>query len=302
MATLEELQNKITLLEQQLSVKSSVRVTPHRKLERFSGAVKDAIKTDDWIEDAKSLMSTLPEDEHVAFITSHLEGVARKEVKFADEAERNTSGKIFKILRDNFGEKRSDTQLKTALYERKQLESETVRQFSRGLLEIAAKLEGEADKDKLLTGIFKENLRDDYVRREVKKKVREEPGVKFSALRDLAIELAEDEVGVSQKTTSNEVVASNCNVKDNSGVDLRSLVETLIASQEKLAKQNSELLEQLKDSNGNRNRGRYNSFKRGGSDGCWHCHQGGHVKKNCPKLAGNVRAQGNGAVPPSANH
>ena len=73
---------------------------------------------------------------------------------------RDTAAKIFKIFCDNFGENPSNTQLKTALYEHKQMESEMVRQFSRGLLEIAAKIEGEADKEKLLMLIFMENLLD----------------------------------------------------------------------------------------------------------------------------------------------
>ena len=228
MASLEELNTKIEELQRQLTQKPAIRVTQHRKLDRFSGNERDARKTTDWVEDARAVLQTVPADEQVSFILSHLTGTAREEVRFAEETKKDSTEKIFNILEDNFGEKRSDAQLKTALYDRFQKNSETVRQYSRALLELANKIRKQTDKDKLLVEVFCENLGDVYVRREIKKILRDNPDTKFTTLRDLAIQLAEDEGDTLMTTTaSSSQAAATANVNQcNESIDLKSLVDS----------------------------------------------------------------------------
>jgi hypothetical protein len=294
MATVDELKTQIEELQKRLEQKVSVRMAPTRKLDKFSGDEPD--KTDDWIEDARSVLSTIPEDEKVNFLIGSITGVAREEIKFAEDEKKNTVDKIFTILRDNFGEKRSDAQLKTALYDRCQRDSETVRHYSRSLLEIVNKLRNKSKNNELLVEVFSENLSDVYVRREVKRKLREDPGIKFAALRDLAIQFAEDEIDVPEKKVKVSQNATNVSNVNECGTDLKVLVETLIESQKTLTQQNAELLQQLRVGNVSRSTSRGERLIK-----CWHCHKVGHVRKDCFKLAGNVQAQGNGTVPPQSS-
>lgn len=307
MATIEDLTARIAQLETQLAQKTSVKVTHQRKLERFSGKVKS--KTDDWIEDAKAILRSVAEDEKVPFLLGHLESVAREEIKFAEETDKDTVDKIFKILEDNFGEKRTDAQLKTLLYEQCQKPPQTVREFSRELLELASKMKSQEGREAMLIEAFKENLSDSYVRREVKKKHKDTPNIKFTALRDFAIDLAEDEVCKSANASSNAVSANNVVESNVVGSEVKSMIESMLKCQESLASQQAELLKQLSNRatdgvvNSNRTQGRGRYVK------CWYCSKMGHTKKNCFKLAndekqdhrsgGRTSQAGNGPVPPS---
>ena len=307
MADIEELRTRIQQLETQLAQKTSVRITPQRKLERFSGKIVS--KTDDWIEDAKAILCSVPEGDRLTFLLSHLEGTARREVTFAEDSDKDSVDKIFKILQENFGEKRTDAQLKTVLYERSQKSNETVRQFSRELLELVGKLKIQDDRDKILIEVFSENLLDTYVRREVKKKLKDQPAIKFSALRDFAIDLAEDEVEKSSSSLNNSdnsvKSVDNTVVSNVVGAEFKSMMESMLKCQESLASQQAELLKQLSNNvvggaDGNRTQGYRHKLR------CWYCNRLGHTKKNCYKYAADMKKEqgqgtqaGNGSVPPS---
>ena len=310
MPEMEALQQKVDGLEQQLSQRLAGRVKPHRKLERFSGS--DPKHTDDWIEDARAILAAIPAEDQINYLVSHLEGEARNEVRFAEAANKETTEKIFSLLGEQFGEKRTDAQLKSVLYERRQKDTETVRKYSRGLLELVSKLKDQTGKDKLLIEVFCENLKDVYVRREVKKKFREDGNIKFAALRDFAIQLAEDEVstGPSACEADSKVQCVGNVVQGTAqsaevGKDFKIMMESLIKSQEMLAQQHNELLKCLIGKPcGSGPKAAVSSSRK---PICWHCQKVGHIKRDCYLLKSDTHAskglgktlQGNGEVPPS---
>ena len=129
-----------------------VRTSKERKLRRFAGVSSEL---SDWIEDARASVDELSDTEASSFLWRHIEGVAREELRMYKEAERGSAEKIFDILREAFGERRSDLQIKRDLFDRRQGSKETLRAYSRALTELVHKLRGvsQVEKNKMLVGI-----------------------------------------------------------------------------------------------------------------------------------------------------
>ena len=132
------------------------------------------------------------------FLLSSLEGPAKKEVRFADEAVRESPDAIFELLKKSFGERSTLAQLVSTLFSRKQNERESLRDFSHALLELADRINSvEADalpnRDKLLRDHFIEKLRDRQLRRDLAKCTRDDPSISFREIREEAFLLSPGE-------------------------------------------------------------------------------------------------------------
>ena len=62
-------------------------------------------------------------------------------MKLYPKSDLTNSDKIFDLLQESFGEKRSVPQLLKAFYDRRQREGETLRAFSHALRELQAKIQ-----------------------------------------------------------------------------------------------------------------------------------------------------------------
>jgi hypothetical protein len=164
-----------------------VRSSVDRKLRRFGGNEEE---TENWIEDARCVTQGLPDKEAVSVIYRHLEGIAREEVKLYPEGVWDDPDKLFAILRAAFGEKRSSAQLKKLIYERSQRKNESLRSYSRALLDLVQRLDGSVEKDAMLCEVFCDNVLDKYLRVELKRKFRGNPNIGFIALREFAIQIS----------------------------------------------------------------------------------------------------------------
>ena len=108
--------------------------------------------------------------------------------------EKDSVDKIFIFLLSAFGETRSNAQLKRELYERRQRN----REFSRALLEISeGRSNAKQSKNEMFIEVFCENLIDIHIKREMKRLVRSQTTISFSALRSEAIRHEEDGMGNS---------------------------------------------------------------------------------------------------------
>ena len=189
LARLEEMVETLKRNQQQ-PVNVTVTAPPTRKLRMFSGRTSELHY---WFGEARSILPSVSSTERLSFLIAHLDGPAREEVRYAPSDEKDCIDKIFTLLVSTFGETRSNTQLKRELYDRVQGSRESVREFSRALLEISEGLTDKAEsKDNMLIEVFCENLLEPQIKREIKRLVRTDHKISFRALRSEAIQLEED--------------------------------------------------------------------------------------------------------------
>ena len=181
--------------------KQLVVIPNEQKLKKFSGRHGDnELSIEDFIDNAKSAITSrgLPLPEQANFVLSYLEGPAKDEMKLYPKSDLTNSDKIFDLLQESFGEKRSVPQLLKAFYDRRQREGETLRAFSHALRELQAKIQKKSvtkssGQDAALRDHFAENVRDPLLRKELKKFIRTHPEISFLDTREEAIRWAEED-------------------------------------------------------------------------------------------------------------
>lgn len=91
---------------------------------------------DEWVEEAKTCMRIrhLSNADQAFFLFDHLEGEAREEVRYHPEIERGDPDKIILALRELYGCSQSYVALQEAFFSRRQLEGETLLEFSLALM------------------------------------------------------------------------------------------------------------------------------------------------------------------------
>ena len=97
-------------------------------------------------------------------------------------------------------------QLKKLIYERTQRKHETLRSYSRALLDLVQKLSDKVDRNEMLCEVFSDNVQDKYLRVELKKKLREEPSLTFIQLREYALQISEEDADCCSSSVKPEVM------------------------------------------------------------------------------------------------
>ena len=180
---------------------SHVVVPRERKIPTFTGSESDSWNNvEDFIEEVEGIFRArdMSVDVAVDFVLSHLQNPARDELKLRQKTARNTAPKIFTILREAFGEKRSLPQLLKAFYDRYQQPGENILEFSHALRKhfqrVVTKCPSAADdSDTTLRDTFVDNLRDPLLRKELKRMIRSSSSVTFLDVREEALRWSEDD-------------------------------------------------------------------------------------------------------------
>ncbi|XP_037402125.1 uncharacterized protein LOC119265439 [Pygocentrus nattereri] len=176
-----------------------IYIPRERKCPRFSGKSADMPSVEDWVEEVRRSLEGrhMSPREQALFIYDHLDGEAKTEIKFRPASERNDPEKILTILVDIYGCSKSYIGLQKQFFHRRQLEGESLREYSHSLLSLMEIIKRQsprpiANGDHLVRDQFIEYVRDSMLRRELKRTVRLNPNVPFLTIRSDAIRWVEE--------------------------------------------------------------------------------------------------------------
>ncbi|XP_038057836.1 uncharacterized protein LOC119729292 [Patiria miniata] len=189
------------------AIKSNHKPTTQRaiKLARFNGRPSRAGDPTilEWIDevDIYCQQCHIPDKEKAQVVYNHLGGLARDEVK-CNPSVKGDYKALMRLLNRQFGADETVQSLQKSLYERHQLEDESLMDYSRSLIRlydriIEAGSEGEKEglkglKDKVLINQFVAGAKNQSMRLELRRLELATPGQSFSALRDAALDLFRD--------------------------------------------------------------------------------------------------------------
>lgn len=185
-----------------------------RKCPIFRGT--HGIGVEEWEEEVRTSMRVRhvgPTDQ-ASFLFDHLEGEARDEIKYRPVAEREDPDKVLSILKELYGCQESYVSLQEDFFSRRQLEGETLQEFSHSLFCLMDKVKANSphavtNSDILLRDQFTQNVNNSDLRRELKRYVRENVDCTLLDVRSEAITW-EREGGVESKTN---IIPSFCAVQ-----------------------------------------------------------------------------------------
>ena len=296
MATIEDLEKQIKDLkkgfEESLKQKSSIIVQSLPKVQKFSGDRKELTH---WIADIETCISlqSLDDARAVNYIMNNLEGRALTEIEFVPDDKRTTPKEIFDLLRKAFGEL---THLEDFYHTRKQKTGESLEDFAYGLMDLIERIiklnpQFTTNKDVTLHDKFANRVRDVALRRHLKDKIKTNPKLAFSEVRELGMHVfhisniahswqAEDNSGKAELITSEVEGAIACENVTQEGLSqdqgLQKQILELFAMQRKQQEQletQQKLLCKLID---NKTTGKAeNPVWR-----CYSCGDPGHLKRN----------------------
>ena len=194
------------------------------KLSCFSGRpVKPGDPTvKEWLEEVEIYCQQckIPGSEKAQIVLNHLKSTTRDEIKCHGEAGLNFES-LKKLLHKHFGGWETVQSLHKALYERVQLEDETLMDFSRALirmydriLEVASdseKVSLQGLRDKVLIGQFVAGAKSQGVRLELRRLELSKSQQTFPELRDAALEIFRDlERAPKAKRAQTRQVVADC--------------------------------------------------------------------------------------------
>ncbi|CAC5426611.1 unnamed protein product [Mytilus coruscus] len=180
------------IAKEKSAMEPKVVFTPReRKLTKFSGQ-KDCEQTvEEFIDEVELLLRTRPtsSEEKVDFILSHLEGPAREELRYRSASEKKTPATVLGILREVFGEKSTISELLSDFYQCRQKEGQSLQEYSHDLMNKLSKVckrdpKAVQDRDKAIRSQFAENVREPWLKRDLKKRLRDHPDLAFNDIRE----------------------------------------------------------------------------------------------------------------------
>lgn len=285
---------------------ATVYVPRDRKLSDFSGQIQTGEPcVEDWIASMRSAfkVSRVPVEDRIELVKQHLKGEAKLTVKFMLDGREDVDA-VFDILEETYGDKVPIGSRLLEFYDRKQVPGESIRMYAYSLQEKLQRVckrdpDSIADTNKTLKEQFVLGLRDDVLRRDMKREVKQDPGVSFVQLMQSAITWSEEEEMVTTnplRSTSKPRGTVNAAVAGEVSPPLtlealHQAIQQLAARQEELFKAvNSRVRESPAPSKPKRPPLRDED----GQYICYTCGQPGHTSRRCRQNKGNESGSAEG--------
>jgi hypothetical protein len=270
-------------------------ILPSQRLDKFRGPPEKSTDPSvrEWVADVRATaeIRKLTDADFSSLILSHLGGKARQEIAGRGDDVKKKPEDILAILLNVFGDLDQRLPVLQQRFYAYQQEGEDILTCSLTLVEIYDRIiELDAGfknaREQSLKGRFAEAVKDETLRRELRRLNEEQSTLPFFELRDRAVRW----VGASGQAapkhrTVNEIAA---------GGATEELTQTLKRQSEMLEQQQRQINEllQAKRNYGGRNRwndGNQVSRDRGSRNErrCWNCQSLEHLKRDCPQNAPN---------------
>lgn len=312
---IEQLRIKLLHVEARQAATSKstppVYIKSERKLPKLAGRpVKDSDPdVEDWVTDMRDHIVNIPtNDEKIEFVLDHLTGNAKTEIRMRPSDMKKTADDILKIVEETFKIQDNLAQLRHKFYEREQTENESLETYSLSLMKLMHsinKKEGgdSSNNEKILTEKFIDGVRDYQLKRELRRFSMENPSMPFIEFRGRGLLWVDDRQPNSSKSAAsiNKVSIEETTPEFQSN----DILEVIKKQQELLEKQQKQIdfLTQMvprqqfhyrgrgihSDRGRSRGRGYRRSLGRSNTITCYHCHEEGHKKPDCPKLSATAR-------------
>ena len=319
---LEKLRMKLKVMEAKQAAEAAkphhpIYIKSERKIPKLAGRpTKDSDpKVDDWISDMKEHLPSIPTNEgKIEFVIDHLTGSAKTEVRLRPADNKKTADDILKIIEDTYKLQDTAAQMRHKFYERVQGEHESLEEYSLALMKllhnIGKKEGGEiTNKDKILTEKFIDGVRDQQLKRELRRFSMENAALPFIEFRGRMLLWVDDTQTTSDKTVGVNKVSTEKKSTNDEILDMMKKQQDILEKQQ----QQIELLTQMtqhpnyqqqnrgRGFYGRGNRGRGRGYGRGAGRGsqsdykiiCYYCKAEGHKRNECPKLLGKQNSKDN---------
>lgn len=262
-----------------------------RKCPIFRGT--HGIGINEWEEEVRISMRVrhVGLNDQASFIFDHLEGEARDEIRYRPTAERENPERVFAILKELYGCQKPYVSLQEDFFSRRQLDGETLQEFSHALFCLMEKVVAcsphrMTNSPTLLRDQFVENVINPDLRRELKRFVRTKPACTLLDVRAEALSW-EREGGVgdgrinfhsvptlcSSQTVSMQPQVSDPPFSDTTASQLAALIALVQTQQEQLAQITQTLVAMRQPSEPR--------SPRPSSFVCHRCQQPGHIARYC---------------------
>ncbi|XP_039858603.1 uncharacterized protein LOC120715604 [Simochromis diagramma] len=274
-----------------------VYVQQDRKLPTFSGKLDNmgSLTLDEWIEQMRDFVRTRgrTEKEQAQIIFNHLEGTARTEIKFLPKEQKENVEKIFDTLKEMYSCLDSHISLQRRFFNRKQLEGESLIDFSHSLMALMDQIiktdeEAARKASKDLRDQFCDGVRDQTLRIRLRDLINANPQWRIREARAEATRWMAQYENQPFRSRYNQSVSvsadmqASCESVDSRTSEYAELVSLFKAQQTQLELVIKALNPQEVAASSNRTSRRRRTVN--GKPICFRCEQIGHIAQFCPTL------------------
>lgn len=270
-----------------------VYVQQDRKCHKFYGNLDhaDSLPIEEWIEEIENHVQTkrLSEKEKLLFVFNQLDGEARVEIKFQSSEVRGNADEMFKVLRELYGSSHSHNSLQRRFFNRKQLEGESLLEYSHALMILMDQVNKSnvnvvSNPQVVLRDQFCEGVRDRLLSRELKGLVRQHVDWLLFDVRKEAIQWVTEGESLLFTSRSKQIPVSS-EAQVGVACEAASLEHSELAELKALVAAQQSQLDTISKALGSK-RTTFNvpRFRRtlDGKPICIRCNNPGHIARYCP--------------------